>query len=96
MSTSYDKADLITLSATFKNAAGTLTDPTAVTLRIMDPRGQIVTYSGGAIIHDSTGLYHMDFSTHSLHGTWWYRFEGTGAIQAGGEKSFVILSSEVK
>ena len=38
----YQLGDLVPLEATFKNAAGTLTNPTAVTLTVRAPDGNIV------------------------------------------------------
>lgn len=92
---SYDKLARITLTGTFKDSQGNLADPTSVTLIIMAPDGTVDNFSGGDIIHDSLGVYHMNFDDHDQAGTWYYRFEGTGAVQAGGDKGFKILSSYI-
>ena len=89
MANSYDRGDLVRLRAEFKNAAGTLTNPTAVVLRVKDPAGAVttpVTTTGAA------GVYEHDLSL-TLEGTWIYRFEGTGAVQAAEEGEVYVRNS---
>lgn len=90
MANVYDIGDLVTLSATFKNNAGTLTDPTTVIFRIKDPSGTVTSPSP---IKDSTGLYHYDLSI-TLAGTYWYHFEGTGLCQDAEEAYFTVRKSQ--
>ena len=56
-------------------------------LRITQPDANIVTHYPGDIIKDSTGNYHFDLSI-SESGDWYYRYEGTGAVQAAIEPLF--------
>ena len=90
----YDKGDLIRVQGTFK-VNSVLTDPTTVTLKVKDPDSTITTYTyaGGTITKSSTGIYYKDVSV-SNDGAWYYRFEGTGACQAAGEKTFLVRKSE--
>ena len=47
MANTYDVGDQVRVSAVFKNAAGTDTDPTAVTCKVKTPAGAITTYTYG-------------------------------------------------
>lgn len=89
MATSYDRGDLVRLRAEFKNDVGTLTNPTAVVLRLRDPAGVVSTPAATA---SSTGVYTYDLSL-TQEGTWIYRFEGTGAVQAAEEGEVYVRNS---
>lgn len=78
---SYDVGDLIPLTFTFRNPAGTLTNPTTVTLSIRDPAGTTTTPTP---VNASTGVYTHDL-TPNLPGLWEYRIVGTGAVAEAGE-----------
>lgn len=82
----------IRLTGTFTNAAGVLTDPTVVTVKVQDAEGTEITYADA--IKDSTGVWHKDITitkpASGGGGTWYYRFEGTGALIAAGESSFAV------
>src|SRR4051812_29508852 len=82
----YQIGDAVPLEATFRNTAGTLTNPTAVTLTVRAPDGTITTPSP---TNPSTGVFHYDLSV-TQPGLWWYTFKGTGAIQAADRKSFYV------
>jgi len=89
----YDIGSLIQLTGTFKNAAGTLTDPTTVTCTVRDPAGVVTT---PAATKASVGVYTADVDlTGALAGVWNYRFQGTGACQAAEEASFYVEASNV-
>lgn len=78
---SYPIDDVITLSNTFTRIdTGALIDPPSVTLYVLDPSGNETSYtlSGGQVIRDSAGQYHMDL-TASISGRWWYKWQGSGA-----------------
>lgn len=82
----------VRLTGTFRNLAGALADPTAVTVKVQDAAGTEVTYADA--VHDSLGVYHKDITitkpASGGGGTWYYRFEGTGAVIAAGEVSFGV------
>lgn len=90
----YDRGDLVRLTATFTDTAGVATDPTTVTCRVRSPAGTttVDTYSPGSITKDSTGVYHLDVNA-SESGQWWYRWEGTGAVQQADEGTFSVEAS---
>ena len=90
---SYDKGDLVRLTATFTNSAGVATDPTTVTCRVKSPTTTTVyTYNPGTVLKDSTGVYHLDVSASAV-GQWYYRWEGTGAVEQADEGTFVVEAS---
>lgn len=89
----YDKGDVAVLSGAFDDASGTATDPTTIVLKYINPAGTVttLTYPTG-IVKDATGRYHYDL-TLNASGTWAYRWEGTGAVVAAGEKKLVVRST---
>ena len=93
----YDVGDKIRCSVRFATIAGVDTDPTAVVFKWLDPSGNAAsdTYGdpGSLVVRDSAGNYHRDVSIDE-EGQWFYRWEGTGAIQGAGEKSFLIRDSK--
>jgi hypothetical protein len=90
---SYDIGALIQLTGTFKNAAGTLTDPASVTCTVRDPAGNTTT---PAATKASTGVWNATVDlTSAVAGLWWYRFAGTGTVQAAEENTFYVEASNV-
>ena len=47
---------------------------------------------GAALVKDSTGVYHLDVSASAV-GQWYYRWEGTGAVEQADEGTFVVEAS---
>lgn len=86
---SYALGNLIRVSAAF-SVGGVDTDPATIVLEVKSPAGTITT---PAPIRDAAGKYHADINANE-HGTWWYRWEGTGAAQATAERRFTIEHSE--
>ena len=86
MATTYDKGDLLRLTGTFNNASGTATDPTAVTLKVKAPGTALATYTYALsqVTKSTTGVYYKDISLATV-GTWFYRWEGTGAVESATE-----------
>ena len=97
MSNTYDMGDLVRVSVIFKNIAGTVTDPTTVTLKYRNPAGTVTawTVTAGQIVKDSTGNYHADISP-TTAGVWQYKWTGTGAVQAVEELSFAVKNSLIE
>jgi hypothetical protein len=90
---SYDVGDLIQLTGTFKNASGVLTDPTTVTCTVRDPAGTVTTPTA---TRASVGVWNATVDlTGAVAGVWWYRFAGTGAVQAAEESTFYVEASNV-
>ena len=92
----YYKGNLIRLSATFSNSAGTSIDPTAVFVDVTNPAGTKTTYTYGVdeeVIKDDVGDYHIDISATS-GGEWLYRWYSTGTGQAAEEYAFYITDSQ--
>jgi len=95
MTNFYDRGDVVRLTANFTNLAGSAADPSSVTLRIKQPDNSVVTYNfPGTLTKDSTGQYHYDFAI-TESGDIYYRFEGTGDVQAAGENLFHVRVSNI-
>lgn len=84
----YHNGQGVRIPATFKNTSGTLTDPSSVALTILKPDGSTDTLSP---THDSTGVYHADYTSTSLPGAYTWRWMGTGAVVAPLEGTFYVL-----
>lgn len=81
----------------FKNAAGTLTDPTTVSLRWRAAGGTETTWvylTDSQIVRDSVGLYHADIPV-VVPGLHYFRWKGTGAVTAAEEGTFDVNTSFV-
>jgi hypothetical protein len=82
----YQIGDAVPLEATFRNAAGTPTNPSAVTLTVRAPDGTITTPTP---TNTGPGVWHYDLSV-TQPGLWWYTFKGTGTVQAADRRSFYV------
>lgn len=80
--------EAITVEAEFVTA-GTLTDPTTVTLTLTDPSGTVSTVAQGSLTHTGTGKWAYTFTPSSI-GVWIYRFDGTGTVLAGTTGYFAV------
>lgn len=91
---SYDVGNAVQCSAIFTSQAGVATDPTTVTLRVLPPSGptQVFTLALGQVIKSSTGNFYYNFPT-TIPGPHYYRYEGTGALIAAGDGSFIVTAS---
>lgn len=61
----------------------TLTDPTTITLHVIDPDGDVetFTYAAAEVIRSSAGVYYHDYTV-DAPGTWYYIWIGTGTVAA--------------
>lgn len=84
----YDIGDVARLTAKF-TVANVDTDPTSVVLRVRKPSGTTETVSTTL---DNVGDYHADVELDEA-GRWFYRWIGTGAAEAAGEKVFWVLDN---
>lgn len=94
MANTYDIGDEIRLTGVF-TVSGVATDPTVVRCKVRAPGGAVTTSLYGtdaALVKDATGTYHLDL-TLTLTGTYYYRWEGTGAAQAAEETAFNVRPS---
>lgn len=71
----------IEVTASMRDLNGALADPTTVTAEVRDPKGNR-TLTGAT--KTSTGVYATVFVP-DKGGEWWYRFLGTGALEAAVE-----------
>ena len=91
----YDIGDMARFKAMF-TAGQVAGDPTGIKIKIKSPSGTTTEYEYGTdaeVVKDEDGYYHCDF-TFTEAGTWWYRWEGTGAVIAAEEASMQVVESE--
>lgn len=84
----YRKGQKVRVTCQFK-VNGTLTDPTTVTCKVMDPSRNISTPTP---VNQSVGIYYVDIVTDE-NKEWNVRFEGTGACVAVEELTFTVMSA---
>jgi len=77
----------IVLQGTFKNRAGTLTNPTTVVLKVTDPAGTTTTVTNA---QQSTGVYEGTF-TPTIAGDHYWSMKGTAGLIAAGREMFVAV-----
>jgi len=90
----YDVGDLVKIKATF-TVDGTLTDPTTVKGKWKLGSGDTTEYIYGTdteLVRESAGVFHFNVSP-VANGTYYYRFEGTGAAQGAEEGTFQVRQS---
>lgn len=95
MGQTYDRGDSVRITAEFRSLSGTLTDPTTVVFKLRSPRGAVTRLEYGvdtALVRESVGRYYSDVDL-NLPGTWCYRWEGTGTLQAAEEGTIVVEQS---
>lgn len=89
--TSYDKGDSAVLTATFRNAAGVVTDPAIVKFRAVDPAGVITNWTYGVaaqVTKTSTGVYVATLPV-AVVGVWaYYWTTEAGTVE---DSEFVVL-----
>lgn len=87
-----DKGDPVTITVTFKNAAGSNTATTA-TLKYEDPSGNETSVASGSLTAGGTGIYSYVITTDES-GAWSYKWTGAGTVDAIDEGTFYVLNSD--
>lgn len=88
----YVQGSLVLVTVQFTNPTGVLTDPTAAVVSVEDAAGNVTT---PPVTHVSTGVYTAVVDTTSgAPGNWHYRGNGTGAVQAVAQGTFVVLATQ--
>ena len=93
----HDINDVETITATFKNAADVVTDPTTVTFVMREPDGIETPYvylTDAELVRDSEGVFHVDwpFTKAGRHHARW---KGTGAVAEAGESEYYVKRPRV-
>ena len=90
----YDIGDSIRLRGSFTNSAGTVVDPSSVTLQLRQLQTDLgsyttLVYGVNSIVRASAGEYYHDAAP-SSEGEWRFRWNGLGANAAAGEQAFMM------
>lgn len=86
--------DVVTVTGTFRNTAGTLANPTTTSLRIKKPDGTVTVVNQASLTNSSAGIWTYDITIDAA-GIWRYRFDGTGAVAAAEEDFFYVRRRQV-
>ena len=96
VTTAYDVGDNRRLSVTFKDIAGTETDPTVVTFKMREPDGALTTFvypTDSELVRTAAGKFQVDWpiAKQGRHvGAW----VGTGAAETMEEFEFYARASD--
>ena len=95
----YDVGDRVRVTATFTNElTGAPMDPSVITLTIKPPRLPATVHQygivGSGIVREALGVYYIDQDI-TVHGSWYYRWTGAGALVAAEESHFFVRVSSV-
>lgn len=96
----YDVNDLVRFAVSFVSTDGvTLADATHVTFHVKNPLGSVASYLnsggiGGSITRVAVGQFAKEM-TLDLVGSYFYRWSGTGGVQANEEWSALVDRSFV-
>ena len=91
--TIYDIGDAPVVTATFRTSAGVLTNPTAVTAKMVEPDGTQTTLS--APTNTGTGIYTVTCPTFDQSGRHVVKFFGTGVLIAAEEVAIDVKRTSV-
>jgi hypothetical protein len=89
----YQQGVPIKISDTFR-IAGTETDPTIVTWKILGPDGTVTTYQwpgSPEVTHVNVGVFFLSLTPPALPGFYSYDVDATGAVVASRAGSFTVL-----
>ena len=86
-----NKGDLVPVTAEFLDENDAPVDPTTVALKVMDPSGNVdtYTYALGQVTKSSTGNYYKDVNADE-EGDWHCWWESTGTGQAAEPTQFTV------
>jgi hypothetical protein len=92
--TLYDMGDVARVTVTF-TLASVNTDPTAVKLKVENPNHVITEYTWAlaTVTRSAAGIFYKDISL-NVAGEWFYRWEGTGAVESASEGNLYVSESE--
>lgn len=93
----FDQGTRIRSTATFTNAASANTDPDTVTVKYRVGTGTVTSKVYGTdveVVKSATGIFYIDLDVGTSDGTWYVRWEGTGAVVAATETSFGVKQSQ--
>lgn len=89
--TTYLVTTKIRITATFRDLAGTLTNPTTVVCTVKNPAGVLAT---PIPTNSGTGIYYADV-TLDADGTWTIEWQATGNLIVAGDDWFLVRLSYV-
>lgn len=92
MANQYTIGATVKMTATFRNTAGAVTDPTTVTCIVKTPAGVETTYTYAltTVDKDSTGIYSKTITT-AENGLYQYYFKGTGTVADAARGHFLVM-----
>ena len=87
----FDIGDKVRLTCALTDITGAAADPTTVVCTVRAPDN---TTSTPSVMHPGLGSYYSEVTT-TQSGTYFYRFEGTGALVVAEEGQFYVRERNV-
>jgi hypothetical protein len=95
----YHQGTVVTVFVDFTSEDGVPTDPVTVTVTVRKPDKTVTTYTNGTdpeVTKLGTGSYQAHIDTEGgPEGNWYYRWDGTGTLEAAEEWGFIVKHSNV-
>ena len=89
----YEPGNTVVLAVQFVTLRPTVpADPSNITCRVLNPNGVEADYTGLQLTRTGVGAYYVSVLP-TIVGTWSYRWEGTGAVVAAHDNTFIVSSS---
>ena len=89
----YEPGNTVVLAVQFVTLRPTVpADPGNITCRVLNPNGVEADYTGLQLTRTGVGAYYVSVLP-TIVGTWSYRWEGTGAVVAAHDNTFIVSSS---
>lgn len=90
----YPMMQTVELDMTFRDAGGTVADPTTATLRIIPSEEELLTVDLADFVRESQGVFHY-LVVVDLEGRWFYRVEAeVEGIDVAAEDMFLVADSK--
>ena len=86
----YLLGNVVQLNSTFTTQSGTPTNPTSVTLSVLNALGSI---DSPTVTNSSAGVYTASY-TPATAGLYFYYWTGTGAVTAASQGQFNVIAPE--
>lgn len=92
----YDEGDEVELAVRFTDTTEAPADPTDVTIELLCPDGQLLTWDGTSLSHPTVGTFSHRYVI--ANGPGWYRAtaRGEGGITIVRQESFPVQKSQAQ
>jgi len=96
MPAAYTEGSVVRVQVTFKNAAGTLTNPGVVSLKVRNPADVVTTFTLalGGVTNLSLGIFFRDVTVDKA-GAWEFWYAGSSGVTATAGEEIIVTAARV-